>query len=104
MIGLFDSHKNKVGQCMTTKEIWNKVQSLYSNESLTTTIHADQGGKEDQHKTRKEATPKLSNEDQFHPKEELGKYPPTETHSSSSILARVNERCILSVMIHSSKE
>ena len=31
MSGLSDFDKNKVGQCMTTKEIWNKVQSLYSN-------------------------------------------------------------------------
>ena len=46
---------------MTTKDIWNKVQSLYSNESLLTTIHDDQISKQDQQETRKEATPNLSN-------------------------------------------
>ena len=53
---------------------------------------------------RKEATPNSSNEDQSNLEEELGKYPYVETHSSSSILARVNKPCILSVMSHSSKE
>ena len=48
MSGLSDSDKNKVGQCLTVKDIWNKVQSLYSNESLLTTIRVDQGGKENQ--------------------------------------------------------
>lgn len=56
---------------MIAKEIWNKVQSLYSNESLLTTIHDDQRGKEDQQETRKEATPNPSNEDQSNHKEEL---------------------------------
>lgn len=59
---------------------------------------------EDQHETRKEANLNLSNEDQSHPEEELGKYPSTKTHSSSSILDGVNVPCILSVMNHSSKE
>ena len=39
---------------MTTKEIWNKVHSLYSNESPLTTIHVDQRNKEDHQETRKD--------------------------------------------------
>lgn len=56
---------------MTAEELWNKVQSFYSNEYLLTTIHVDQSSKEDQQEPRKEATPNPSNEDQSNPKEEL---------------------------------
>ena len=71
MSGLSDSDKNKLGQCMTTKKIWNKVQSLYSNEYLLTTIHVNQRSKEDEQETRKEATPNPSNENQLNPEEEF---------------------------------
>lgn len=50
---------------MTTKEIWNKVQSLYSNEYPLTTIYVDQRSKKDLQEIRKEAT--SSNEDQSNP-------------------------------------
>lgn len=56
---------------MTTKEIWNKVHSLYSNEPPLTTIHVDQRNKEDHQETRKEETLNPSNEDQSNPKEDL---------------------------------
>jgi len=46
---LLDSVKNKVGQCSSSKDIWDKLHNIYSKESLLIIIepeHVDQN-KED---------------------------------------------------------
>jgi hypothetical protein len=42
--GLSDQVKDKVGQCSSTKELWDKLHNLYSKESplITEPEHANQ--------------------------------------------------------------
>jgi hypothetical protein len=84
--GLSESEKEKVGQCTSAKELWEKLQNAYSEESLLSTMeakHVDQEYEDDQKEepSKGEVASKETNESQHRPNKHVAESDEEESNS-----------------------